>query len=147
MQTFKHQILNRHLHFGRTMNQLEAQRDGIFFFLFSFSVLTLNAQSQPSCHDDPVRAACFLKLQSTQKPSCYDLPAIAAPCQVAAFLWEPFQIKTFSQQSLKSWRRQALNKRTHFLPVSSQALRQTQPCVAHQFVVMSVLPNTRRWQD
>lgn len=59
----------------------------------------------------------------SKNPCCCDLTAIAVPSQVAAFLREPFQIKAFSQKTLKSRRRQALNKRTHFLPVSSQALR------------------------
>lgn len=58
------------------------------------------------------------------KPSCCcDLLAIAVPSQVAAFLWEPFQIKAFSQKTLKSRCQQAPNKRTRFLPVSSQDLR------------------------
>lgn len=59
----------------------------------------------------------------SKPPCCCDLTAIAVPSQVAAFLREPFQIKAFSQKTLKSRCRQALNKRTHFLPVSSPALR------------------------
>lgn len=99
-------------------------RLSIFFLLSSSLPSTSNTQTQPSCHDDPIRAACFLMLQSTQNPPpCCDLTAIAVPSQVAAFLREPFQIKAFSQKTLKSRCRQALNKRTHFLPVSSPALR------------------------
>lgn len=101
----------------------------VFLFSSSIPFLSLpsssNTQTQPSCHDNPIHAASFLVLQSTQTP----LPAAAIwlPLLYQA-RWllssgESFQIKAFSQKTLKSRCRQALNKKTNFPPVSSRAFR------------------------
>lgn len=87
--------------------------------LFSSTIpfLPLQTLTQPSCHDNPIHVACFFDAAKYSKPCFCDLTAIAV-----RNLREPFQIKTFSQKTLKCHCRQALNKRTHFLPVSFEAL-------------------------
>lgn len=123
-------LVNWHLKFGRSVfyESTGAQRDRLSIFLFSSSF------PFPSVHfkrSNPAQLPwqsnpCSLfsdAAKYSKNPCCCDLTAIAVPSQVAAFLREPFQIKAFSQKTLKSRCRQALNKRTHFLPVSSQALR------------------------
>lgn len=40
----------------------------IFLFSSVFLFLPLQTLTQPSCHDNPIHAACFLILQSIQNP-------------------------------------------------------------------------------
>lgn len=101
------------------------QRDWLCLSRLSSSApfFPLQMLTQPCCHDNSNPCRLFFDAAKYSKPPCCcDLPGIAVPSQVAAFLGEPFQIKAFSQKTLKSHCRQALNKRTHFLPVSSPAL-------------------------
>lgn len=89
-------------------------------------------------------AACFLILQSTQPSCCCDLAAVAVPSQVAAFLGESFQIKTFSQKTLKLRCRRALNERRSSFLVHTglwgNSLEGAQPCF-----IRLVLPNMQHF--
>lgn len=123
-------LVNWHLKFARTVfyESTERQTDSLSlsFFIFHSLPSTSNAPNPAQLPWQSNPCSLFSDAAKYSKPPCCcDLTAISVPSQVAAFLREPFQIKAFSQKTLKSHCRQALKKRTHFLPVSTKALTGT----------------------
>lgn len=119
----------------------------LFFFLRSLPSTSNVNPAQLPWQSNPC-SLFFDAAKYSKPPCCCDLTAIAVASQVAAFLREPFQIKAFSQKTLKSHCRQALNKRTHFLPVSSQALMGklrwgTTPCCSSVCCGANATKNTK----
>lgn len=110
------------------MNELVCKRTDFSFLL----ILTWNP-GELLWQSNPVRFD-FWYCKVLQASRCCDLTAVAVPSQVAAFLRESFQIKTFSQKTLKLCCRRALNKRRasflFYTSLGGKSLEGAQPCAA-----------------
>lgn len=117
------------------------QIDGLLFFP-SFNFKPSNPAQLP-WQSNPVQLVFWYC--KVLKPSCRcDLTAVAAPSQVAAFLGESFQIKTFSQKTLKLCCRQDALPSCFILAFEAKAWREHNLAL-RMFVMMSVLPNIQHF--
>lgn len=132
-QIYKHgHCVALHEQFQRRMNQLVYKETEFSSFLLLLTSNPSNPAQLP-WQSDPVQLV-FWYCKVLKASCCCDLTAVAVPSQVAAFLRESFQIKTFSQKTLKLCCRRALNKRgasfRFHTSLWGKCLAGAQPCAA-----------------